>query len=102
LKELDGLWFDIVKTKVGELIGYLTEYMLTRPCCSGEIVTVFKVGRVKVTRIECRNFAPPAGSRLADLSNSLELSSCALEAYGIADEGVVWAYGKLMEEATPH
>jgi hypothetical protein len=59
---------------------------LTRPLCSGEIVTAFKLGRVKVTRIECRNFTPPTGSQLADVSKFLDLSSCALEVSGICKQ----------------
>mmetsp|Transcript_19670 Transcript_19670/g.42614 ORF Transcript_19670/g.42614 Transcript_19670/m.42614 type:complete len:738 (-) Transcript_19670:82-2295(-) len=84
LQDLDKL-FDIVKTRVGILMTYLTRGTLTRPWCCGEITTAHR-NNVKVMRVVTPSFIPPTDSELAALQDYVDFKSCSLVNYGITIE----------------
>jgi len=62
LTNLDDL-FDVVRSKVGRLIVYMTSDVLKRPWCAGEVTTAYKA-RVKATRVMTRSFQSPSQESL--------------------------------------
>lgn len=98
LTELDVL-FDIVRSKVGTLIAYLTRDTLTRAWCVGEIVTAVRSKR-KILAIMTPSFQPPTAREMQDLGSYCNLDGSGLARYVIAAGDVASAFNHLFSEDT--
>merc|ERR1712137_720387 len=63
LTDLDTL-LDTVKSKVRQVIVYLTRETLRRPWCAGEIVSAFQAPSVKVLAVRTPTFWAPSARQL--------------------------------------
>jgi len=99
LKELDQL-FDTVKSRVRHLVVYLTSETLSRPWCTGEIVTAFRAG-VKVTPVVTPSFVAPTEDQLARMDQYLDITSCNLLEYNISFRAVSEAVSSLLADDKP-
>jgi hypothetical protein len=100
LKELDTL-FDTVRCKLEHLVVYLTRDTLTRPWCTGEIVTAVIAPFVKITVVTTESFVAPGESQLMNLSTYIDMSGVNLSQYSISEEMIRDAYNTLLGEDTP-
>ena len=87
---LDKL-FDTVRSFVRHLIVYLTQQILTRPWCAGEIVTSHKNMKM-VTAVKTPEYESLGDEQLANLEAYLDLSSVNVLEYGISIEDIRNAY----------
>jgi len=93
--ELDGL-LDIVKSRVGTLLAYLTRATLSKPWCAAEITVGVMTTKCKVLAVQTPSFQPPDEDELSDLNSYLDLQSCNFEHYGITTAHVQTAFTRLL------
>merc|ERR1712232_1004005 len=95
LADLDGL-LNIIKTRVGTLVAYLTRNTLSKPWCAAEIAVAVMTTKCKVLAVQTACFLPPEQEELNDLTSYLDLQSCNFEHYGIRTTHVEFAFKKLL------
>jgi len=89
---------DIVKSRVGTLIAYLTRCTLNKPWCAAEI-TIAMITKCKVLAVQTPSFLPPDDDDLSDVGVFLDLQSCNFEHYGITTAHIESALRKLMSDS---
>jgi len=100
LTNLDEL-FDVVRSRVGNLIVYMTRDVLRRPWCAGEITTAYKA-KVKVTRVVTHTFTPPEGrSLLQPFDNYMDQIGKEFMEAGIIEKDLVAAFKWVLSDAIP-
>merc|ERR1712113_443407 len=98
LTELDGL-LDMLKSRVGTLIAFLTRSTLSKPACAAEITIALMTSKCKVLAVQTQSFVPPDEDDLDDLGSYLDLQSCNVEHYGITTAHMTAAFRKLLSVA---
>merc|ERR1712113_139379 len=98
LTELDGL-LDMLKSRVGTLIAFLTRSTLSKPACAAEITIALMTAKCKVLAVQTQSFVPPDDDDLSDLGSYLDLQSCNVEHYGITTAHMTAAFRKLLNVA---
>lgn len=99
LSELEGL-LDMVKSRVGTLVAYLTQGSMRRPWCAAEITIGMMTSKCKVVVVQTQSFVPPDDDELRDLGDYLDLQSCNFEHYGITTDHVQSAYRKILNSSS--
>merc|ERR1711920_487509 len=95
---LDGL-LDMLKSRVGTLIAFLTRSTLSKPACAAEITIALMTAKCKVLAVQTQSFVPPDDDDLSDLGSYLDLQSCNGEHYGITTAHMTTAFRKLLNAA---
>merc|ERR1712113_1162614 len=98
LTEFDGL-LDMLKSRVGTLIAFLTRSTLSKPACAAEITIALMTAKCKVLAVQTQSFVPPDDDDLSDLGSYLDLQSCNMEHYGITIAHMTTAFRKLLNVA---
>jgi len=88
---------DMVKSRVGTVIAYLTRCTLNKPWCAAEITIALMTTKCKVLAVQTPSFLPPDEEDLSDLSSYLDLQCCNFEHYGITTVHIASVFGKLMD-----
>jgi len=98
LTELDGL-LDMLKSRVGTLIAYLTRSTLNKPWCAAEITIGLMATKCKTVAVQTPSFLPPDEDEIGDLNTFLDLQSCNFEHYGITTAHITAAFRKLLGDS---
>lgn len=91
---------DIVKSRVGTLIAYLTRCTLNKPWCAAEVTIALLTAKCNVIAVQTPSFLPPDDEDLDDLSEYLDLQCCNFEHYGITAAHITAAFRKLISDNT--
>lgn len=94
LSNLDTL-FDTVRSRVRNLVVFLSKSTLTRPWCAGEIVTAV-INKVPIIVVRCEDFVEPEDV-VANVSKMFDYSASGLANYEISMEQVGYAFKELLE-----
>jgi len=90
LQNLDFL-FEVVRSKVQNLIVYLTSDTLSRPWCAGEIVTAY-YSKVPIILVRCQSFKELRPHQIRNLRDYVDLVGSNVLQYGITYEDLEKSY----------